>query len=335
MYRALTGKTLFVADNVESMKRLIVEQAVPPVSSVVFDCPVWLSAIVEQLLEKNPQKRPFTAAATAMALKAARDNALSGVGVTQHMLGGFSALQMKSDRGAAEKALGIKKKKAKKARQSDGLSLTDRPWFLVGGIALAIGAIYFFTLPLSDATLRQRAESLMAKEEIEFHYEARDRYLHQIVERFPEGPNVDWAKDQIDQVDMEEAERRMERNRRFNREASSEGERKYEEAQRFERFGDPITALERYRAIAELMKNVPDERPFVNLSKKQVARLEKESASSQEVKKFLADKLLEADKQLEKGDLVSPKETWRSIVKLYNGNQEVAEFVKQAQDRLE
>jgi hypothetical protein len=83
------------------------------------------------------------------------------------------------------------------------------------------------------------------------------------------------------------------------------------------------------------MKNVPDERPFVNLSKKQVARLEKESVSSKEVKKFLADKLLEADQQFEKGDLVAPKETWRSIVKLYNGNQELAELVKQAQDRLE
>jgi eukaryotic-like serine/threonine-protein kinase len=184
MYRALTGKTLFTAEKAESLIRSIVEQPVPPVSSVVFDCPVWLSAIVEQLLDKNPHKRPFTAAATSMALKAARDNALSGVGVTQHMLGGFSALQLKSDRGAAEKALGIKKKKSKKAQETDGSSLTDRPWFLVGGIALAIGAIYFFTRPLSDATLRQRAESLMAKEEIEFHYEARDRYLHQLSNAF-------------------------------------------------------------------------------------------------------------------------------------------------------
>jgi eukaryotic-like serine/threonine-protein kinase len=335
LYRALTGQFPFAAKSLNELNKSIIEQVVPPVSSIVFDCPVWLSTIVEQLLDKNPHKRPFTAAATAKALKTARDNALSGVSVTQHMLGGFSALQMKSDRSDAEKALGIKKKKQKKVRESDGTSFTDRPWFLVGGLALAIAAIYMFTRPLSDATLRKRAEALMSQTDLELHYEARDRYLHQIVERFPDGPNTAWAKEQLDLVDMEEAERRIELNDRFNRKPNTEGERKYVEAQRFERFGDSITALERYRAIAELMKDIPSERPFVNLSLKQVARLEKESRSTREVKKFLTEKLREADQQFEKGDVEASNEIWRSIVKLYNGNQEMTELVNQAQERLE
>ncbi len=134
---------------------------------------------------------------------------------------------------------------------------------------------------------------------------------------------------------MEEAERRMERNRRFNRPPSSEAERKYEEAQRFERFGDPLTAIERYKAIAELMKDISIEKPYVNLSKKQVARLEKESKSTQEVKKFLTEKLAEADAIAEKGDVVASKKIWKSIVELYNGNQELVEYVKQAEAKLE
>lgn len=335
LYRALTGQVPFASIGLDDLPQSIVTQPVPPVSSIVFDCPVWLSTIVEQLLEKNPHKRPFTAAATAKALATARDNALSGVSVTQHMLGGFSALQMKSDRRDAEKALGIKKKAKKRGRASDGSSFTDRPWFLVGGLALAISAIYFFTRPLSDTTLRQRAEALMSQADLESHYQARDRYLTQIVERFPEGPNIAWAKEQLDLVEMQETERRMELNRRFNREPTTEGERKYEEALRFERFGDSITALDRYRAISDLMKDVPSERPFVNLSLKQIIRLEKESPANREVKKFLADKLRFADEEFEKGDVVASKEIWRSIIKLYNGNREMAEFVKQSQDRLE
>ncbi len=335
LYRALTGQVPFASIGLDDLPQSIVTQPVPPVSSIVFDCPVWLSTIVEQLLEKNPHKRPFTAAATAKALSTARDNALSGVSVTQHMLGGFSALQMKSDRRDAEKALGIKKKTKKRGRDLDGSSFTDRPWFLVGGLALAISAIYFFTRPLSETTLRQRAEALMSQSDLESHYQARDRYLTQIVDRFPNGPNIAWAKEQLDLVEMEEAERRMELNRRFNREPTTEGERKYEEAQRFERFGDSSTALERYRAISELMKDIPSERPFVNLSLKQIVRLEKESPANREVKKFLADKLRLADEEFEKGDVVASKEIWRSIIKLYNGNREMAEFVKQSQDRLE
>lgn len=335
MYRALTGKLPFDGGNFEHLKNQIIETPLTPVASLVFDCPIWLNAIVEQMLDKNPIKRPFTAAAVSMALKTARDNALAGVGVAQHVAGGFSPLQMKSDRVAAEKVLGIKKPKERKKKDTDESGLTDKPWFLVLGIVAAVGAIYWFTRPLSEVGLRRRAEALLANPELESHYAAREDFLRPLVDRFPNGENVVWANEQIDLVDMEEAERRMDRNRRFNRQPSSEGERKYEEAQRFERFGDPATALERYRAIAELMKDIPADRPFVNLSKKQIERLQEESQSTVEVKKFLGEKLAEADALAANGDVVASKEIWKSIVKLYNGNQELVEFVKQAEAKLE
>ncbi len=57
---------------------------------------------------------------------------------------------------------------------------------------LSIAAIYWFTRPLSEASLRKRAEALLVQPELESHYTARDDYLRQIVARFPTGENVDW-----------------------------------------------------------------------------------------------------------------------------------------------
>jgi hypothetical protein len=333
MYHALTGRVPFTGGNFDHLKNQIIETPLTPVANLVFDSPVWLNAIVEQLLDKNPLKRPYTAAATSMALKTARDNALSGRSVAQHVAGGFSPLQMRSDRAAAEKALGIKRKRERVPKESDGTSLTDQPWFLVGGIVLAFGAIWWFTRPLSESTLRKRAEAVLL--DSERRDTARDGELRELLERFPDGENAEWAKLQMKTLDMEAAEQRMERNRRFNRPPASEGERKFEEAKRFERFGDPVTALEKYRAIAELLKDVENEQPYVHLSQREAVRLEKDTTSTAAVKEFLARKLEEADGLFEKGDVVASKEIWKSIVNLYNGNQELVEFVKQAGAKLE
>lgn len=334
MYQALTGQVPFAGGNLEHIRNQIIETPVPKVTSLVFDCPVWLGAIVEQMLDKNPNKRPFSAAATAMALQAAQQNAFSGVGVAQHAMSGFSPLQMNTDRDAAAKALGIKPKRRKKANEQNPTPFSDRPWVLILGILLAVGTIYYFTRPLGENSLRARASALMSQEQTEAYEQARDLYLLQLVERFPNGPNAEWAHQQLDVVNMDTAERRMERNRRFNREPDSEVERKYEEAQRFERFGDRVTSLERHRAIVEFFKDVQQDRPFVNLAKKQIERLEAISPSIDEVKLFLDKKLDEADEQFQKGDVVAPKKTWESIVKLYNGNQTLVEYVQRAQSRL-
>ena len=335
MYQALTGLAPFTGGNREHIRNQIIESSVPTVASVVFDCPVWLSAIVEQMVDKNPHKRPFTAAAVAMALQAAQQNALSGMGVAQHAMSGFSPLQMNTDRDSAAKALGIKTKKPKRSGSDHTTPLSDRPWVLILGIVLAVGAIYFFTRPLTEGSLRTRAQALMAQENSESYDQARDLYLLQLVDRFPDGSHASWAREQLDLVEMDSAERRMERNRRFNRDPDSEGERKFEEAQRFERFGDRVTALERHQAIVELMQEIDKEHAFVSLSKRAIKRLEADVPSTDEVKKFLSNKLLEADEQFAKGDVVAPRKTWESIVKLYNGNQAMIEYVEQAQLRLD
>ncbi len=81
------------------------------------------------MLDKDPRKRPFTAAAAEMALKTAQQNAFAGVSVAQHALGGFSPLKLETDREAAAKALGVKKRREREETEIDGTPFLEKPWY--------------------------------------------------------------------------------------------------------------------------------------------------------------------------------------------------------------
>ena len=338
LYHAITGQPPFAGDTPILVKQAIMGTSVAPVASIVFDCPVWLSAIVEQLLNKDPLKRPFTAAATAMALREAQRRATDGMGVAEHAVSGFSALQLNTNRAEAEIALGRKKKKKRRLDDEDVFDkpgLMERPIVLLGLLAAAICLITFLVWPAGEKTLRARAEKLMANEDLSSHNEARDKYLFTLIERFAGSESALWAEEQLDSIAMENAEARMQSNRRFGREPSTEGERKYTEANRFEQFGDRVTALEKYIGIVSLLKGEEKERPFVNLARRQIAKIEsKPPNSTEELRRFLMEKLEQAERMYNNGDAIGAKQIWDGIVNLYNGNKEMLPIVEKAQTRL-
>ncbi len=336
LYHALTGHPPFPVTTVAEIKSRIAHEAIPSVSTEVFECPVWLSKIVEQLLEKEPARRPFSAAAVGLAFQEAQKRESQKIGVAQHVLSGFSPLQVQADRAEAEKVLGRRKKKQERRRSESAeseWSLTNSPWFIIGCIFLLIVATVYFLLPPGEAKLYQRALAAVKSDEYTNLVDARDRYLLPLLERFPEGEHRQWAQDQIDQIDMMTAERRMERNARFNRDPSSEGERKYLEARRYERFGDRVTALSKYRAIEKLLEDVEEERPFVLLARRQIRQIEDASPSIQELKKFLTEKLDEA-RLMMRENRDEAREIATSIVKLYDANEECKAIVEAAKKLL-
>lgn len=339
MYQALTGMPPFAGENASNVRHAVLNTPLPSVASLVFDCPVWLSTIVEQMLHRDPLKRPFSAAATVLALREAQRRATEGIGVVEHAVSGFSPLQLKTDRAEAERVLGIKKKKQRRRLTSDEdegsyQAFWEKPLVLLSALALLIGLIAFLVWPLNESQMKMRAESLLATEDAVRWNDARDKYLLPMLEKFPEGNYSEWAQEQLDMVEMRNAEERMRRNLRVGREPSSEGERKFSEAVRFERFGDRVTALDKYKGIVKLLKDEEKDRPFVNLAKRQIAVLESNPPSVEELRRFLQEKLAEADQLYEASDLLGSRQIWEGIVSLYNGNQEMIGFVEKAQRRL-
>ena len=342
MYHAITGKSPFEAANVLLMRKAIVETVAPPVATIVFDCPVWLSAIVEQLLSKESVKRPFSANATIMALREAQRRASEGMGVAQHTTSGFSPLQLNTNRAEAEKALGLKKKKKKQLRDFDGYGqpgMLERPFVLLAILLAAIGLISYLAWPLNETTLRSKAELLLARQDADGLKGANNKYLQELVDRFPAGKNGQWAQSKLEDIEMESemelAEARIQKHKRFGLEPTSEGERKYAEARRFESFEDRITALELYKGIVNLLKDEENERAFVNLARKRIEQIEAKPPSADELRLLLKRKLEQADKLYRDGNTVGAKQIWDGIVNLYKLNKEVQPIVEEAQQKID
>ncbi len=69
---------------------------------------------------------------------------------------------------------------------------------------------------------------------------------------------------------MQDAERRIERSHRLGISPKSEAERRYIEAKEFEEFGDRATALDKYRAIVKILADNEEDRPIINLARRQI-----------------------------------------------------------------
>ena len=164
MYCMLVGKPPFEGNDPDELKQRILSEPASSVAAQVFDCPVWLDAIIAQLLSKDPASRPYSARALLLAFAEAEKRQSQGVGVLQHATAGFSPLQMNVDRGEAEKVLGIKpKKKKKKKAQSD--SVFENPLVLIVCLVAAIGGVTWFLWPPSEAQLVAEAKELLASED--------------------------------------------------------------------------------------------------------------------------------------------------------------------------
>ena len=72
-----------------------------------------------------------------------------------------------------------------------------------------------------------------------------------MLEKYPDGEHVEWVNEQLDRVEMLQAEHVLEVKLKVNRPLSNEGERLYAEAYEFEKFGDVATALDRYRQYGD------------------------------------------------------------------------------------
>ncbi|MEM7474350.1 MAG: serine/threonine-protein kinase [Planctomycetota bacterium] len=334
LFFMLTGHPPFQAPS-EQLRQVVFTQDAPDVRSIVLDCPVWFSSIVNQLLSRDPAKRPFSLTAVQLAFKEAQKRQEQGVGVLQHATAGFSPLQLEADRGEAEKVLGIKPKKRKKKKADVGFF--DQAWVLGLGLLLAIGAIVWLLLPPSEATLYAKAERLLPpKSDRWLDWKRSKDILLNMTNRYPDGEHANWAKERIAWIEAGETTRRLQRQNRFNeREKWSDADLQYWNAQEFEKFGDLQTAKIRYEAVLSVYESDSEAASICYLASEAIQRIEEQGSSESELRSYIKEKLAEASQAYDEARIVAARELWESIVELYSSNDELTEEVGEAELRLE
>ncbi|MGI9471705.1 MAG: serine/threonine protein kinase [Rubripirellula sp.] len=336
LYWALTGRPPIGGEDMKQVAANVATEVPESPASIVMDCPVWLDKLVMQLLEKDPEARPHGAAAVTLALAEVRRRAMSRAGVAEHASAGFSPLNVtdQKERDEARVLLGHGALDFDDETVEEPTAWHDRPLVLIAGLLMVTALFAYFIWPLNEAQMRDKAEALLTENTRNALNQAKTSYLIPMVEKYPEGEHLSWAQDQIDRVNMVQAEHALSVKLKRNFPLKNEGERLYAEANEFERFGDTATALDRYRSMETLLGDDAEYRPFVNLARRQIAEIEREGVDEGEAARIIQAKLDEAERLNDTGKVVAAKKIWYSVVELYGNNGNVAPLVGKAQERL-
>jgi hypothetical protein len=185
--------------------------------------------------------------------------------------------------------------------------------------------------------LRRQAEALLVaaqptRAELS---EAKNLYLRPLLRRFPEGEHAPWAQEQLDLIAMQEAERGLEGRMKSGLPLRNEGEKRYAEANRFQRFGDAATARQKYKSMVTLLDGSEELQPYVNLARREIRRIEAKGVGEGEASRIVRSKLTEADQLMRRNRPFEARQIWDSIIELYANNAELEPLVTIAQNRLD
>jgi eukaryotic-like serine/threonine-protein kinase len=219
-YELLTGRKPFEADSPLDMFMQHVKGKFERPSRIALDVPIWLDTLVCQLMEKDPERRPYDAAMVGEALGRISEK------VAVQQAAGIDAVKTRNkdkppeaamveaeDRDAARALLGKKKKK----RQS--VPLYQQPLVHAGVLLLALVCVglvlaYLLLSKPSPESLYGRAKLVMQEGDQESHMEARqDGPINQFLRYY--GDRNDGQAGQIrgwtDDIDVAEAKRLIEK----------------------------------------------------------------------------------------------------------------------------
>jgi hypothetical protein len=235
LYQLLVGKPPFEGSTPVVLMHSHLNEPAPRPSARIHEIPKALDELIINLMAKTPADRPWDAAAVGMKLTELRDKANRGASIA--MVWPKSQAGGKAARGSAKGAVAVGVSSAiagdessvpvkKKARKSGTLSRTtgkdrtalgggisfDRSTLETAGLVLALvaigGFIAYWLWPPSAEFLHRKAEALMASSRRSDWKTARDDYMKELDDRFPDHPYQQEIRAWRDKILLEDAENR-------------------------------------------------------------------------------------------------------------------------------
>ena len=248
LYETMVGETPFVSDNPAEMLMQHIKDDPHNVAEFVPDCPVWLDSLVDRMLAKNPDDRPYDALAVHTELGEIREKLVHGNSVATTATSPAGQVATRADRDQLRKSLGKKKKK----KRRENVPVYERTWFLASCLAALIGLTTWLMWPESVASVHARLAEVMETRDWSARRAAYDDILS-IIERDPDGPPANDARIWADEIRLGILERQMEKKAGGYGDLKLPFEREYVGAYRLEMDVDanPMAAIERYDRVAQ------------------------------------------------------------------------------------
>lgn len=256
LYETLVGETPFVSDNPAEMLMQHMNDDPHNVTEFAPDCPVWLDNLIDRMLAKRPDERPYDALAVHTELGEIREKLAEGNSVATTATSPAGQIATRADKDQMRSSLKKKKKKKKK-----DVPLHEQTWFLATCLVLLLGLTVWLVLPDSVETLHEKAALAMETGTSTDRREALEHYILPILERDPEGPYAADALIWADTIRLETLEKQMGNKAKGLGKTDTRLEKAYVAALKAEEDYDanPLAAIERYHAmVAELEAYTPE-----------------------------------------------------------------------------
>ena len=224
LYELLVGETPFVSSNPAEMLMMHLNDYPYNLHEKGVECPLALDQLVERLLQKNQEDRPFDALAVNTELEhILKSGEESVANISQEALqsaGASASMFVSVDPATGD--VTVKKKKKKK----DHSQFYEKTWFLLTFLGLLIAVAVWLSLPPGEDTLYIKAKEAMSTSDPVAHFDARSRYLQPYLERFPKGKYAEDMRRWLDDVEVSLIEAQLDRRVR----RSDDGRNRFETA---------------------------------------------------------------------------------------------------------
>ena len=319
LYQLLVGKPPFVGVTPVVLMHSHLNEDAPRPSARIHEIPKVLDELVVTLMAKTPADRPWDAAAVGLKLTELRDKVNRGASIAM-VFPSKGPAGAKSGRGSAKAAKAPaadsalagdtfsspSRKKPRKqgslltiARRDRTASGSASTWFdrstletslLVAALIGIGGFIAYWVWPPGAAYLYKQAETLMASSRRTDWRTAREDYMKELDERFPNNPYQQKTREWRDKILLEDAEGRGAQlasglNIKLT-EPANDAERQFmianELAAGASKRGDDWMAIRKWQELADQLKDKaqphkPDdseERPWYLLALRRIEQLE-------------------------------------------------------------
>jgi hypothetical protein len=260
-YELLTGRKPFVGETpMEVFLQHANKTDYKRPAEIVMEVPIWLNTLVDQLMEKEPAKRPLNARAVAESLQLIKQKI-----ETQRSAGVDAATKRKVDRASGDKKLDEEDKDAArvmlgKKKKTKVTPFYAKGWFTILALTLvavlAGAGIYFTFLRTPDAeTLYGSAETMLKSD----GKAAREGPIADFLRYYPKHDKAGQVQAWADQYDFELCERQMlkryRNDTRFNPEDKDEEQLARNALKDEEKDGNLAAAAKRWEELSKKKGN--------------------------------------------------------------------------------
>lgn len=355
LYELLTGETPFVSDNPAEMLMMHVNDYPYNVREKNVECPLALDQLIERLLQKNPDERPFDALAVNTELTQILQSEVEPVATTSpppaRAAGPTAGVSVSIDPESGQ--LTVKKKKKKK----DKSEFYEKTWFLLTLLFLLIGTGIWLSLPAGEDTLYIKAKEAMSTADPVAHFDARSHYLRPYLERFPDGKYASEMRKWLDDVEVSLIETQLDRRVR----RSDDGRNRYETAclkamrAATDSERNNLEALEMFQALIEslpvsetieptvIQPNGDDDasaevisvpRFWKRIAEKKRDDVKREFLANEQHQKLITDRMTEAEQLLQEGKKEEAQQIFHLFREVFRDQKEMDDWSLYAKMRL-